>query len=131
VMSLYMQQLLNPLFYSGSWPPTQRRHPDSKRQRRAKINSRALRQARALKAAYVPLRAVDPTVYLEETDANTERAGIIYLRTAFGSDYRRRVRESCDEVVETTPLGKELTDIMARKIIESRHRRQAVGRRMA
>jgi hypothetical protein len=50
---LNIAQLLNPIFYQ---PIT--RHPDSKRQRRARVEARALRAGRLLKAAPVPLSKV-------------------------------------------------------------------------
>jgi hypothetical protein len=56
--NLNVRQLLNPIFYA----PVDR-HPDAKRQRKARLRARALRQARELKAAAVPLKFVDPTVY--------------------------------------------------------------------
>jgi hypothetical protein len=61
--NLNVRQLLNPIFYA----PVDR-HPDAKRQRKARLRARALRQARELKAAAVPLRMVDRTVYLEQRD---------------------------------------------------------------
>ena len=48
--NLNVRQLLNPIFYA----PVDR-HPDAKRQRKARLRARALRQARELKAAAVPL----------------------------------------------------------------------------
>jgi len=48
-MSLYMQELLNPIFHDGAWLQT-RRHPDATRQRKARRWARQLAQARALKA---------------------------------------------------------------------------------
>jgi hypothetical protein len=56
--NLNVRQLFNPLFFTPN-----RRHPDQKRQRKARLKARTLRQARELKARAVPLRLVDPTVY--------------------------------------------------------------------
>ena len=96
--NLNMRQLLNPLFYDGAWLLPKRR-PDSTRQRKARQKARDLRAARKLKAAYVPLCDVDRTVYLPVHTWNGWRSRIIEC-PKFGSDYRRRVRESCDEVTE-------------------------------
>ena len=58
--TLNVRQLFGPLFFSPD-----RRHPDRKRQRKARLKALALHQARSLKAMEVPLRLVDRTVYLE------------------------------------------------------------------
>jgi hypothetical protein len=53
------------------WPlgePHQRRRPDMTRQHSRRQRAKDLRAARELKAAYVPLCFVDPTVYLERFD---------------------------------------------------------------
>ena len=55
--NLNVRQLLNPLFFSPD-----RRHPDRKRQRKARLKALALYQARNLKAMEVPLRLVDRTI---------------------------------------------------------------------
>ena len=63
--TLNVRQLLNPLFYDGAWLKPRSKHPDRKRQRKARLKALALHQARSLKALEVPLRLVDRTVYLE------------------------------------------------------------------
>ena len=63
--NLNVRQLLNPLFYDGAWLRPLSKHPDRKRQRKARLKALALHQARSLKAMEVPLRLVDRTVYLE------------------------------------------------------------------
>jgi hypothetical protein len=64
-----MRQLLNPLFFSRNV-----RHPDSTRQRGARQRAKDLAAARRLKAQYVPLCAVDRTVWLRTTwDWNDDR----------------------------------------------------------
>ena len=102
--NLNMKQLLSTLFYDGSkhWF-SQTRHPDHKRQRSARVKARALRQARRLKAAYVPLIQVDPACYITKpwVDDNGSlhwSTEIITLPKKYGSDYRRRVVASCMEV---------------------------------
>jgi hypothetical protein len=102
--NLNMRQLLTPLFYDGCKPwLSQTRHPDRKRQRSARLKARALRQARELKTAYVPLVQVDPACYITPPwiDGNGSlhwSTEIIELPKKYGSDYRRRVRASCVEV---------------------------------
>jgi hypothetical protein len=93
--NLNMRQLLNPIFYDGAWAP--KRRPDSTRQRKARQLAKDLRAARRLKAEYVPLVMVDRTIYLDET--LRQRSRIIEC-PKYGTAYRRRVRESCDEVAE-------------------------------
>jgi hypothetical protein len=66
--NLNVRELLNPLFYT---PTTH--HPDRKRQRGARLRARALKQARELKARDIPLREVDPTVYVEWMDWDDHR----------------------------------------------------------
>ena len=95
-LSLNVRQLLTPLFFP--WGPP-RRHPDMKRQASRRQRAKELRAARALKTMDVPLRMVDPTVYLR--DYNWEgktRWTMVTLQKAHGSSYRRRVRASCMEV---------------------------------
>ena len=81
------------------------RHTDSKRQRKARQQAKDLRTARRLKAEYVPLCDVDRTVYIDEPGSWNfngqwvQRAHIVEC-PKFGSDYKRRVRESRDEVTE-------------------------------
>ena len=53
--ALNIRQLLNPLFFSVA-----KRHPDSKRQRCARLRARALKQARELKTMHVPRNLVAP-----------------------------------------------------------------------
>jgi hypothetical protein len=57
--NLNVRQLLNPLFYDGAWLRPLSKHPDRKRQRKARLKALALHQARSLKAMEVPLRLVD------------------------------------------------------------------------
>ena len=52
---LNMRQLLNPIFFERTVA-----HTDTKKQRKARIRTRAYAQARALKAMPVPLRDVAP-----------------------------------------------------------------------
>jgi hypothetical protein len=66
--NLNMRELLNLLFFTP-----ERRHPDRKRQRKARLRALTLRRLRALKTAPVPLRDVDPTVYLVQYDAHLDR----------------------------------------------------------
>ncbi len=61
--NLNIRQLLNPLFYDGAWLRPLSKHPDRKRQRKARLKALALHQARSLKAMEVPLRLVDRTIY--------------------------------------------------------------------
>ena len=61
--NLNVRQLLNPIFYSRDV-----QHTHSKRQRKACQKSRDRRAARSLKAQYVPLYFVDPTVYIHTWD---------------------------------------------------------------
>ena len=96
--NLNMRQLLNPLFYDGAWTSS-KHHPDSKRQRKARQRAKDLRAARSLKAEYVPLAEVDRTVYLPECQAASWRSRAIEIRPGWSS-YRRKVRETCDEVME-------------------------------
>jgi hypothetical protein len=94
-LALNMRQLLTPLFF----PWGGKRHPDMKRQASRRQRAKELRAARALKAMDVPLRMVDPTVYLR--DYNWEgkpRWTMVTLQKAYGSSYRRRVHETCVEV---------------------------------
>jgi hypothetical protein len=92
--SLNIRQLLTPLFFP--WGST--RHPDMKRQSSRRQRDRDLRAARALKTAYVPLRMVDPTVYLWDRGIEKE----VTLQQAYGSSYRRRVRETDEEAASPT-----------------------------
>ena len=54
-VGLNIRQLLNPLFFSKD-----RRHPDSKRQRPARIKAKAFKQALQLKCREVPRSLVPP-----------------------------------------------------------------------
>ena len=84
--SLNIRQLFNPLFYS----PVER-HPDAKRQRKARVEARALRQARTLKTMYVPRNLVAPLDPPEPHPWEYE------LSRGYGSAYRRRVVTQCKE----------------------------------
>jgi len=89
--NLNLRQLLNPLFFSRDI-----NHLDSTRQRKARQRARDLKAARALKAAAVPLRKVDPTIYLRRFDG--EGWSVIELTNVYGSAYRRKVRSTYEEV---------------------------------
>jgi hypothetical protein len=101
---LNVRQLLAPLFF----PQGGTRHPDMKRQSSRRQRDRDLRAARALKTAYVPLRMVDPTVYL--WDRGIEKEVTLSLWDAYGSAYRRRVYkryvEASDDEETTSPTGR-------------------------
>jgi hypothetical protein len=68
--SLNVRQLLNPIFFTGTWPLPSKKHPDSTRQRCAIQRARGLTAARELKRRfeYIPLCLVDRTVYLRDYD---------------------------------------------------------------
>jgi hypothetical protein len=104
--SLNIRQLLTPLFFP--WGST--RHPDMKRQSSRRQRDRDLRAARALKTAYVPLRMVDPTVYLQDYRWDgIEHWHVVTLQQAYGSSYRRRVRETCEMLPDeeaASPTGR-------------------------
>jgi hypothetical protein len=61
-IGLNVRQLLNPIFFTGSWPLPGKKHPDSTRQRRAVQRTCDLATARELKRKfqYVPLCLVPP-----------------------------------------------------------------------
>lgn len=77
--NLNVRELLGPLFFSRSV-----RHPDAKRQRKARIATRALRQARALKAMTVP------SVYVPVVATGRFRQGVQYFtpREVFIREYQ-------------------------------------------
>jgi hypothetical protein len=64
--TLNIRQLFNSIFFER-----EQRHHDMKSQRSRRRRSLDLHQARALKAAYVPLCLVDRTIYLERFNGVT------------------------------------------------------------